>query len=618
MENDESFPDTLERALKDLREYRGAPGGFWSQFLRTLHEVTEASGVYLFLKNSTANREKDTWESLGHWPAENAPGIPSLDQALSGILDIALNQGRHVVKSSGKRPVSVAAISLLLGDSKTTEQACVVLVFPEGDEAGVAHSVEKVRLLADRPAIFQLARDVIRYRQEAETLSSVLDLLLLLNRERRFLSGAMCVCNELSSRVSCERVSLGWYHNGIVKLVGMSHSEKFEKKMELVRSLELSMEECVDQSDAVVWPAPSGSDVITRDHENYARAVNADHLCSIPLYSGGEICAILLFERREAGFGENDILQLQIFADQLGPRLADLRKSDRWFGARWYYGAREQLAKLVGVRNTFWKVAGIIVAILLGILLFGRMTYHVEAPFSLKSDDVVFVTAPFNGYLEEVHVEVGNPVKAGELLCQFDTKELLLEKSITSADLTRLMREVEIRRAEDSLAEMGIYSAQADRVRAELERIEYRLDQAEVEAPMNGILVEGDLQERVGARFETGEELFRVAQIDTLYGEVQVEESDIEELEAGMQGRLAFKSRPGTPYPLTVERIEPVARTEESGNVFAVRVSLPESPENWWRPGMSGVAKIDAGKRSILWILTHETIDYLRLNFWWW
>jgi len=37
---------------------------------------------------------------------------------------------------------------------------------------------------------------------------------------------------------------------------------------------------------------------------------------------------------------------------------------------------------------------------------------------------------------------------------------------------------------------------------------------------------------------------------------------------------------------------------------------------DWWRPGMAGVAKIHVGHRSFLWILTHRTVDFLRMFFW--
>jgi hypothetical protein len=37
----------------------------------------------------------------------------------------------------------------------------------------------------------------------------------------------------------------------------------------------------------------------------------------------------------------------------------------------------------------------------------------------------------------------------------------------------------------------------------------------------------------------------------------------------------------------------------------------------WWRPGMMGVCKIKAGKRSLLWIFGHRTVDFFRLWLWW-
>ena len=36
------------------------------------------------------------------------------------------------------------------------------------------------------------------------------------------------------------------------------------------------------------------------------------------------------------------------------------------------------------------------------------------------------------------------------------------------------------------------------------------------------------------------------------------------------------------------------------------------------RPGMQGVAKIEAGRQSAGWVLTHRIIDWLRLALWSW
>ena len=35
------------------------------------------------------------------------------------------------------------------------------------------------------------------------------------------------------------------------------------------------------------------------------------------------------------------------------------------------------------------------------------------------------------------------------------------------------------------------------------------------------------------------------------------------------------------------------------------------------RPGMSGLCKLNVEKRTLLWILTHRTVDFLRLWLWW-
>ena len=46
-------------------------------------------------------------------------------------------------------------------------------------------------------------------------------------------------------------------------------------------------------------------------------------------------------------------------------------------------------------------------------------------------------------------------------------------------------------------------------------------------------------------------------------------------------------------------------------------VQITDPAQDWWRPGMSGVCKIVAGRRSLLWVLAHHTVETLRLWLWW-
>jgi hypothetical protein len=96
-----------------------------------------------------------------------------------------------------------------------------------------------------------------------------------------------------------------------------------------------------------------------------------------------------------------------------------------------------------------------------------------------------------------------------------------------------------------------------------------------------------------------------------------VDERDVHEISAGASGEVAFVSRPHLKFPINIERIDPAAVVDDKGNIFLVRSVFEDEIAEWWRPGMSGVAKINVGKRNILWILTHRTIDFLRILLWW-
>jgi RND family efflux transporter MFP subunit len=253
----------------------------------------------------------------------------------------------------------------------------------------------------------------------------------------------------------------------------------------------------------------------------------------------------------------------------------------------------------------------------LAVLLFGRLDYRVEAAFSLKTENLAYLPAPFDGYIHEVHVDVGDQVEKGAPLLFLDTRELLLEESTAVANQNRYLREAEKARAQNALADMRIAMALEAQAQARLKLVRYHLEHAEMKAPFSGIVVEGDLEELLGAPVRKGDVLFKIARLEKMYVELKVEERDIHEVSADASGQIAFVSRPSLKFPMKLDRIEPVAIAEDEGNVFLVKAHFTEEAAGWWRPGMTGVAKIDVDKRNILWILTHRTIDFLRIFLWW-
>lgn len=338
---------------------------------------------------------------------------------------------------------------------------------------------------------------------------------------------------------------------------------------------------------------------------------------AVPVRVDGEARGVLLLERAGTPFtAEGDAAALRVLADQVARRLDEVRRNDRWFGARWAAHWRDQAARWVGPRHTWTKVLAVAGALFLAFAVFVPLPYRVEAPFIVRADALTHLPAPFDGYLGEVLVRPGDLVKAGQPLLRLDTADLLLEAAASRAQVQVYTSEAEKAEAERHLSDMRVALAQKAQAQARLDLALYRLGRSELKAPFDGVVVEGDLRERIGAPVKTGDVLLKVSQLKGLYVEVRVPERDIDQVAASQDGEVAFASQPADAFPIKVMSIDPAATADRDGNHFVLRARLDQRAD-WFRPGMSGVAKVDAGHRSLLWIATHRLVDFLRMQFWW-
>lgn len=601
--------------LQRLRQFTGSSSRFWPATLQALVGVVGAR-LGILLHAETGNKPR--WRRVSVEIAEKTTEAEAKEflNSSDDLAEKSKQQGfaERVwpnVGGSGKEDHGIA-VRL---EEEASEGAWVGLFFLTGvSEPNAQESLRRLRLVTD---IYRLQHHEARAETAALRFSSVLDLMVLLNAADRFLAAAMTLCNEVAARQKCERVSLGWIEKNYIRLKAMSHAERFDKKMEAVKTVETAMEEAFDQDETVLWPAPEAQQMVTRDHALHAESAGVKFLCSVPLRLEGKPVAALFCERNSEPFGEEEVGFLSLCCEMAVRRLADLKRIDRWFGARWAISVTERLGKLIGPEHTGAKLLGLIAAVALGVLLFGTMDYRVDAPFLLRTDDEAFLSAPFNGFIEDVKVDLGDDVKKGDPLLTLETHDLLLEEASALADQTRYLREAEKARAASKLADMRIAEAQAEQSRVRLELVRYRRNQATVVAPFNGAVIEGDFKKRLGAPLKQGDMLFRLGRTDHIYVEAKVDETDIHELRDNAAGEIAFASLPKQKFPIRIERVEPVAQPKEGSNAFVVRCKLQGDRQNWWRLGMTGVAKLDAGRRSLLWVVSHRTVDVLRMYFWW-
>ena len=132
-----------------------------------------------------------------------------------------------------------------------------------------------------------------------------------------------------------------------------------------------------------------------------------------------------------------------------------------------------------------------------------------------------------------------------------------------------------------------------------------------------GVIIEGEPGKNLGGPVRRGDTVVKIAALSSLYVEAAVSERDLSLLATGQRARLTLLAQPAQTYALQVTRIIPQASVVDGDNAFPVRLEVEGETGAWWRPGMTGLARIDAGDQNILWLITRRAIDALRMKLWW-
>lgn len=607
------------RELTRLRTHPGSAREFWSGYLTGLTSLTGASkSVLLFQEPGRPGQ----WKRAGEWPIDLPPSqlLSTFNSRveLLALESIKTNQGlRAPLESRTSRSGGHYVLTAQLKFFSASEVAVAGLLLSEVSDSAVEEALCLLELASDIPESYQVHQALRRGTDDVRKLAIAQELMIGVNAEQRFLAAALAFCNGLAGGFRSQRVSLGWLDGDNLRLRAISHTEKFDRKMAAIQAIETAMDEAMDQDEEILWPRPEGTTAVTRDHERLAREQTSINLLSVPIRLDDEPIAVVTFERREGPFTATELDQVRLCCDQAARRLSDLNEQDRWWGARATHSLKKQLSRLVGPKDTWMKVTALLMAMVLAGLFVVRPLYRVEGNFVLKSAEVSYRTAPFDGYIEKVLVRPGDSVKAGGELIKLVTRELELEEYAALAEVTRSLREAEKARANNDLAEMRIAQALADQAEARLGLVRYRLKEATLVAPFDGVIVEGDLRERLAAPVRQGDPLLKIARIDRLYAEAEVNERDVHEILNVQNGEIALVGQPKYRFRIRITKLEPAGLPRTIGNVFLLRCEFPEGVQPWWRPGMSGLCKLEVGPRPLGWILTHRTVDFLRLKLWW-
>jgi biotin carboxyl carrier protein len=555
-------------------------------------------------------------------PLQRDASAPDWLTKSAGLARDALSSNKMLVRSldgssqQGGRSIQ-SHIVILPFSLAGIDKAIAAFVVRTSKKTALEASSRKLQLSIALLGSSSIKNAQQNWQKSCERLERAMETLSAVNRQEKFTSAAMAFCNEAASQWQCERVSIGFLKERYVQLKAMSHTESFSRKMQVVQDIEAAMEECLDQDVEILSPAPKDATYVSRAADKLSERYGPLNVLSFPLRRNGQVLAVLTLERpADRAFSTDEIETIRLACELCTPRLANLYEYGRWIGATITIKARNALAGLIGPKHTWIKLIAILCFAALLFLIFAKGQFRPDSPFVLEATYQQVVPAPFDGYIKHVDVEVGDIVEGGSsVLGGLDTAELRLSLAAAKAEKASYLKQASAAMRDGETAQAQIAQANADKVQAQIELLEYQIGQASLVSPISGVVVKGDLKREIGAPVKVGDVMFEVCPLESLRAQLMVPEDVIYDIEVGQEGYLATASYPGHRIKFVVERINPIAEVVNQRNVFKVRVQLLET-HSWMRPGMEGVAKVSVGKRRYVWIWTRKIVNWIRMKLW--
>jgi HlyD family secretion protein len=292
----------------------------------------------------------------------------------------------------------------------------------------------------------------------------------------------------------------------------------------------------------------------------------------------------------------------------------------------------------------------------------GNLTLTVSASGTLQPVRAVNIGSELSGTVRRVHVDVNDPVRAGQVLVELDTARL--EDQVINARAALASARAQVALAEAGLrehqaaaqesaaqlarqesvhrlsggqvpaaveldaaraaalrstaaverAEANIVIAQAavQQAQANLASSETNLARAFIRSPIDGVVLSRTVEpgNAVAASLQAVTLLTIARDLRALKLEVNVDEADIGVVQTGQQATFTVSSQPARRYPGAVRRVAFGASRTDNVVTYTTTLDVDNSDLSL-RPGMSATASIVAVERTDVWRVPNTALRFM-------
>ncbi|HEX8312716.1 MAG TPA: HlyD family efflux transporter periplasmic adaptor subunit [Chthoniobacteraceae bacterium] len=272
--------------------------------------------------------------------------------------------------------------------------------------------------------------------------------------------------------------------------------------------------------------------------------------------------------------------------------------------------------------------SGLFLGIAAAILLYPKME-RVDGNCVLQPMSRAAVVPEIAGRIVKVAVREGDRVKKGGVVAQLDTHRIETELEANEQEKRRFYADAERNRGLGDEASAQVAFLQAQVAEQNEKKLRADLEAATMRSPIDGVVVTKDVDLHVGEFLQPGASFAEVASFERWELHVEVNEKEIGKVE-----RIVPRDGSGEPRDVNFllysqsaiklhgllakhEQISAAAYPRESENVFIITlrdIEVPADLRPALRPGLTGRAKIDLGRKPLVMLWGKSIWNWFRLR----
>lgn len=222
----------------------------------------------------------------------------------------------------------------------------------------------------------------------------------------------------------------------------------------------------------------------------------------------------------------------------------------------------------------------------------GNISAYYSNTATLEAEQEATVVSKVRGIIEEIYVEEGDKVQAGQVIAQIEDDQYQIEADRAKATLDRLYNDYQRNKELFDRELIAAEAFQNSQYEYESQKATYdlaalNLEYTSVRSPISGVISRRFVKE--GNMIGTDQQMYRVTDFSPLQAILHIPEHEMSKIRKNQRAELRVDALPDETFIGHVERISPVVDSETG--TFKVTVYVDET-RDMLRPGMFGRVKI--------------------------